>query len=1846
MEALKDPVSVRVARLNAEFTRLPKNVNKTSLLNRETILDALQVLYEECNNENLQKTDSNIAEFVKKFKNAIKEVRALRVNICDFEIKNIIGCGHFGEVHVVKEKQTNDIYAMKTIRKFDNSTKKTSFEEERNIMAFSNSPWLTSLQYSFQDSSYLFYIMDYHPGGDLLGLLHRKGGSLPESAALFYIAELILALDDLHNMGYVHRDIKPDNILLDRCGHLKLADFGSAAKLDKDKLVKAGPPVGTPDYIAPEVLQCLDNNNPGYGISCDFWSLGVLAYELTIGHPPFQGQNSTAIYSKIMNFPSNLKFPSDLVLSQGFVSFIKALITDVKTRLKPEKIKSHSLFKETNFNTLRDQVPPYVPKILSIEDTSNFTDIQAKKKHLSIENFKRRSQFSGRNLPFVGFTFTPDPQVMFEPNLQRQNNELVNSLKSEVENLKMEKSKNEDFSKDKESVEKKLEQTSIKLQGLEALRDKLEKQVAESMAESAAVKRTLEIERKERSNLEKKALDLIKGAKLKWELAEKSKIGALDLEIKQLKAKIDQMTHTNQMLDEQLLHVRKMEERNRQSLETEKSLGRRSVVGLENLLEKVNNERQIRISELQIKLNEEQSQKSDLEFKIQSLEKSLEQKDIAFNKSQEKLKSNQIEHDDLKNRLQNNEVFIKELNDKVNELEYELIRIDEYESEIESLRHKFEDSQKTIKDLQNKIVSLQQDSNNLDHHKQECENLKKNMLEMQTNFNILEKKLEQEKEDSKTLKKRLEEAESAETKTQELREKNLQFYKMQKELSDCKIDKRILERELKEAKMEIKQHQEKLADFEKVLAESKSCHEKALLELSHMNENVYTELVRSKENIKNLQEQLQNEKGKNCDEKSIINEMKSLLAAKDNGIQNLEHTIRDLQNQNVTISKRCENEEKAKANMAEAFEVVQKDKAKLLDKIEELNTNVSQLTVNRDALREACILLESQVKEYENLVEISKTKQSELSGNTEKLIADLCQARSETQEARRQINEQKSLKAVAEQKNKRLQEDIDCLTKECTDYKSQCMEYKQFSHGLSEELTGVEEKLSNSEVTLKSYERKIEKLSSENRILKEEISDHLTNISHLRDSKYRLSHQVDDLKKNVASLVARIHELESTLQEKMNYFREREVKAESRDQQHLKLIDYLQSKIEEQSHKKKSFTEVIFGSSKKENQPPISLALNYKDLETELIKEKESNKKLKEEVVKLKAATMSEIYTDKVSKMEKSKVDVLTPNSKAALSQIVVSPTSRQNSSRRMHYSIPHRLEKEINTKTSKCPKCGVVIPIGTIQQACKECKIACHTYCADWLPKTCGIPKGFIDHYKETVKDSENAAMNEKKEIQESVFEGWIKVPCTKSNSWEKRYARLTETSLDIYTQNPKENITLAALESFPLKPEGTRGNVILEPTHSEIGLPVANSDLPFIMKVEVTPETTCWPSKCVIFMALSAKEKDSWFSALQKHFATEPLGSKLETLMKLPEGLSVNCLVELTNNIRVLGTDQGLYSYYENNLLRIEGVSKVEQIIQFSPANAVLMIAGPKSSLISCDVNHLINLSQCASCTKPTLKYKDITVNNLNGFHILQVSKQKKLGIATVKQVIILDYFYETNEFIPIRILDTAKPTSCLLFTENSLIVGADKFFEIDLKSFQGEEFLDASDINLKQVLKCYKIGSFPLNILEVSNKPKEYLLSFNEFSIFVDEYGRSSRQKEIKNEHLPLSMHLLKNYLYIIQFGAIEILKITQDTCNNSTELDKYRMELNQFKYLGANSRGIFIKQNGEVKFLNVRNLPDFDAVSLVSESTEQENESNHSQFSFTSSMVQSLDGNLSDSGSEQDLRRKVKFDQTDF
>lgn len=237
---------------------------------------------------------------------------------------------------------------------------------------------------------------------------------IPEKWAIFYTMEVVLALDTIHNMGFVHRDVKPDNMLLDKYGHLKLTDFGTCMAMDDDGLVRSNSAVGTPDYISPEVLK---GDGGIYGRECDWWSVGIFLYEMLVGDTPFYADSLVGTYGKIFDFKNSLKFPTEVELSQNAKSLIKAFLTDQHHRLGRsgiDDIKHHPFFEndQWTWDNLRESVPPVVPELSGDDDTRNFEDIEEESSDGKEEVFAPSSAFAGNHLPFIGFTYTSDYQLL------------------------------------------------------------------------------------------------------------------------------------------------------------------------------------------------------------------------------------------------------------------------------------------------------------------------------------------------------------------------------------------------------------------------------------------------------------------------------------------------------------------------------------------------------------------------------------------------------------------------------------------------------------------------------------------------------------------------------------------------------------------------------------------------------------------------------------------------------------------------------------------------------------------------------------------------------------------------------------------------------------------------------------------------------------------------------------------------------------------------------------------------------------------------------------------------------------------------------------------------------------------------------------------------------------------------------------------------------------------------------------------------------------------------------------------------------------------------------------------
>uniref|UniRef100_A0A8C0GI06 non-specific serine/threonine protein kinase n=1 Tax=Chelonoidis abingdonii TaxID=106734 RepID=A0A8C0GI06_CHEAB len=316
-------------------------------------------------------------------------LKRTRLGLEDFESLKVIGRGAFGEVRLVQKKDTGHVYAMKILRKADMLEKEQvgHIRAERDILVEADSLWVVKMFYSFQDKLNLYLIMEFLPGGDMMTLLMKKD-TLTEEETQFYIAETVLAIDSIHQLGFIHRDIKPDNLLLDSkkremsspdaCvfwSSLAFQNMNSKRKAEtwkRNRRQLAFSTVGTPDYIAPEVFM-----QTGYNKLCDWWSLGVIMYEMLIGYPPFCSETPQETYKKVMNWKETLTFPPEVPISEKAKDLILRFCCEWEHRIGApgvEEIKGNPFFEGVDWEHIRERPAAISIEIKSIDDTSNFDE--------------------------------------------------------------------------------------------------------------------------------------------------------------------------------------------------------------------------------------------------------------------------------------------------------------------------------------------------------------------------------------------------------------------------------------------------------------------------------------------------------------------------------------------------------------------------------------------------------------------------------------------------------------------------------------------------------------------------------------------------------------------------------------------------------------------------------------------------------------------------------------------------------------------------------------------------------------------------------------------------------------------------------------------------------------------------------------------------------------------------------------------------------------------------------------------------------------------------------------------------------------------------------------------------------------------------------------------------------------------------------------------------------------------------------------------------------------------------------------------------------------------------------
>ncbi|XP_043229199.1 serine/threonine-protein kinase tricornered-like isoform X2 [Amphibalanus amphitrite] len=388
----------------------------------------------------------------KRQQHAVKETEFLRLKrarlgVEDFTPIKVIGKGAFGEVRLVQKKDTGHVYAMKVLAKAKmlETEQVAHVRAERDILVEADHQWVVKMYYSFQDAINLYLIMEFLPGGDMMTLLIKRD-TLSEECCQFYVAEVALAIESIHKLGFIHRDLKPDNLLLDARGHIKLSDFGLCTGLKKSHrtdfyrdLSQAKPSdftsnpmdskrraeswkknrralaysaVGTPDYIAPEVFRPSKQDKvfqpAGYGPACDWWSLGVIMYEMLIGYPPFSSESLLETYKKVMNWKETLVFPPETPISEQARNTIMMFCSEADVRLGSkglQDVKSVEFFRGVDWENIRERPAAIQVDVKSIDDTSNFDEIPDVELAIPTPPPDKEGEPGCKDWVFINYTF-------------------------------------------------------------------------------------------------------------------------------------------------------------------------------------------------------------------------------------------------------------------------------------------------------------------------------------------------------------------------------------------------------------------------------------------------------------------------------------------------------------------------------------------------------------------------------------------------------------------------------------------------------------------------------------------------------------------------------------------------------------------------------------------------------------------------------------------------------------------------------------------------------------------------------------------------------------------------------------------------------------------------------------------------------------------------------------------------------------------------------------------------------------------------------------------------------------------------------------------------------------------------------------------------------------------------------------------------------------------------------------------------------------------------------------------------------------------------------------------------
>ncbi|OPJ83357.1 rho-associated protein kinase 1 isoform X1 [Patagioenas fasciata] len=1074
-----------------------------SEVNVDCLLDGLDALVYDLDFPALRK-NKNIDNFLNRYKDTVNKMRDLRMKAEDYEVVKVIGRGAFGEVQLVRHKSSRRVYAMKLLSKFEMIKRSDSafFWEERDIMAFANSPWVVQLFYAFQDDRYLYMVMEYMPGGDLVNLMSNY--DVPEKWARFYTAEVVLALDAIHSMGFIHRDVKPDNMLLDKAGHLKLADFGTCMKMNKEGMVRCDTAVGTPDYISPEVLKS-QGGDGYYGRECDWWSVGVFLYEMLVGDTPFYADSLVGTYSKIMNHKNSLTFPDDNDISKEAKNLICAFLTDREVRLGRngvEEIKRHLFFKNDQWawETLRDTVAPVVPDLSSDIDTSNFDDLEEDKGEE--ETFPIPKAFVGNQLPFVGFTYYSNRRYLAVSAENSNDNRTGSSVdKSMLENMQRmiyeleEQLHNEMQLKDE--MEQKCRSSNIKL-------DKIMKELDEEGNQRKNLESTVSQIEKEKMVLQHKLNDYQR----KMEQENEKRRNA-ENEVSTLKDQVEDLkkiSQHSQITNEKITQLQKQLEEANDLLRTESDTAAR--------LRKGN-------TEMSKSLSQVESLNRELQERCRVLESTKLQVEKDYYQLQAALES------ERRDRSHGSEM--------IGELQ---VRITTLQEEVKNIKNNLERVEAERKQAQDMLNNSEKEKNNLE-------------IDLNYKLKSLQDRLEQEVNEHKVTKARLTD------KYQSIEEaRSVAMCEMEKKVKEEraareKAENRIVQAE-KQCSMldfDLKQSQQKLEH----LLEQKERLEDEVKNLTLQLEQETNKRIMAQNELKTQAFEADNLKGS---EKQLKQEINTLLEAK----RLLEFELAQLAKQyrgNEGQMRELQDQLEAEQYFSTLYKTQVKElKEEIEEKNKETQRKMQELQNEKETFTTQLDLAETKAESERLARALLEEQYFELSQESKKAAS----------RHRQEMTDKDSIIRRLEETNSTLTKDVDLITKENSEIsekmKKQEEEYKMKKE---EEINNIRthyEKSLNTERTLKT--QAVNKLAEIMNRKDFKIDRKKANMQDLRKKEkenrklqLELNQEKEKFNQMVVKYQKELNEMQAQLAEESTYRNELQMQLDSKESD----IEQLRRKI-------------------------------------------------------------------------------------------------------------------------------------------------------------------------------------------------------------------------------------------------------------------------------------------------------------------------------------------------------------------------------------------------------------------------------------------------------------------------------------------------------------------------------------------------------------------------------------------------------------------------------------------------------------------------------------------------------------